>query len=865
MAVEYNRLETLVRKTLRARSGVFYSSYLAGRRVVRTVVNTFTGKHLGWVAWLQSVRWTGPVTLTIGGWAYERGSGSNAVRPTITVVLRHGKTRVEVLARHHYESEANVRARLVPVDYGHFGFTAVLDLAPLLENVDAGEWQVTLRVDSGDRKVTGPFRSRVRTTSAAQLTAHTVDTPHATGRVQLLPRWSADRGLTIAATRPAALEVSTSIAGRRLVTEVVTRGSEISHAVLVSPLGRFALAVRPLGESRFELSGDLPPCLPDGPTSAREPGEKEPDSSPETLGAVLPVLNHRLEVTDTAGAVSTVSSTLDDGDPDTQPQEALYAYAGPDGAWMLRDTPAMLLVDTVELQAEGRIGLRLEGRVLGDLTGARLMLTGPRIDIGSELSLDGERFTGFVPMLVRAWGGPELAPQTGRYVLRGQTAQGAWFRVAASASVIARAPRKFSCEWFKLRTGIAPGGRLAVQVGPPLGDKEIGEYQQAALKLKYHESVHRPIEAVYFETFGARAATCNPYALDREIARRYPELPRYWGVLDRSVAVPEGSIPVLKGTREWWEARSTCRYVIINEWIRQKFKHQPFQVVLQTWHGSMFKRIGADRPNFTRDSQLWLDLEKGKWDILLSQNEHSTAILRSAYDWDKPIWTEGYPRNDILVTGDREPIRELLRIRPDQTAVLYAPTWRDDHEEVLVDFLDLPDMARMLGDEYVILLRGHSRTLRAGDNVRVPGVIDVTSYPHTADIFLAADAMITDYSSVMFDFSVTGRPMIFFTPDLDQYRDMTRGVYFDLEELAPGPVAFTQDEVVAAIRTMAEDVPRYAERYAAWRERFNAHDDGHVSERVVDRLFALPKLSGERPAASIGETAKQAVRVQRRG
>ena len=144
-------------------------------------------------------------------------------------------------------------------------------------------------------------------------------------------------------------------------------------------------------------------------------------------------------------------------------------------------------------------------------------------------------------------------------------------------------------------------------------------------------------------------------------------------------------------------------------------------------------------------------------------------------------------------------------------------------------------------------------------------MIDVTSYPHTADVFLAADAMITDYSSVMFDFSVTGRPMIFFTPDLDKYRDATRGVYFDLQELAPGPVTFTQAEVLAAIRDLAADVPRFAERYAAWRERFNAHDDGHVSERVVERLFALPKLTGqERSVAGIEVTAKQAARVQRR-
>ena len=397
-----------------------------------------------------------------------------------------------------------------------------------------------------------------------------------------------------------------------------------------------------------------------------------------------------------------------------------------------------------------------------------------------------------------------------------------------------------SCTRF-IAAVISRTGRVTCLLSAPLEEKLVGDYQQARLKAEYHARTFEPQEAIYFESFNGRAATCNTYALDREVARRFPEMTRYWGVLDLSVAVPEGAVPVLKGTLEWWDARSTCRYVIINEWIRQKFRHQPFQVVLQTWHGSMFKRIGLDRPNFSKDEQHFLALERAKWDILLSQNAHSTGIFRSAYAWDKPIWEEGYPRNDAMSTSSGEAIRELLGIRPDQKAVLYAPTWRDDHEETMVDFLDLPEMARLLGDDYVLLLRGHSRTLRSGSNVRVPGVIDVTSYPHVTDLFLAADAMITDYSSVMFDYSVTGRPMIFFVPDLEKYRDKTRGVYFDLEELAPGPVLFTQDAVVAAVRALDAEAPGYAAKYAAWQQMFNAHDDGHSAERVIDRLFALPR------------------------
>jgi CDP-glycerol glycerophosphotransferase (TagB/SpsB family) len=181
--------------------------------------------------------------------------------------------------------------------------------------------------------------------------------------------------------------------------------------------------------------------------------------------------------------------------------------------------------------------------------------------------------------------------------------------------------------------------------------------------------------------------------------------------------------------------------------------------------------------------------------------------------------------------------------------ILYAPTWRDDVPG-LVTFLDLESLTAELGDDHVILLRGHSRTVGHGSSVRQRGVIDVTTYPSITDLFLAADAMVTDYSSVMFDFSVTRRPMIFFVPDLDAYRDELRGVYFDLASEAPGPVVVSQEEVVQAIRDM-EQVSPFAARYAAWVERFNTYDDGHSAERVVRRLLAdhPPDLPSDLPPA----------------
>jgi CDP-glycerol glycerophosphotransferase len=113
-------------------------------------------------------------------------------------------------------------------------------------------------------------------------------------------------------------------------------------------------------------------------------------------------------------------------------------------------------------------------------------------------------------------------------------------------------------------------------------------------------------------------------------------------------------------------------------------------------------------------------------------------------------------------------------------------------------------------------------------------VIDVTRFPDTSLLLLVADALVTDYSSVMFDFSVTGKPMYFLVPDMEHYRGELRGFYFDLAAHAPGPMVKTQDELVAAL---AADPAEYADRYARWRQKFNARDDGHAAERVVARIL----------------------------
>ena len=174
--------------------------------------------------------------------------------------------------------------------------------------------------------------------------------------------------------------------------------------------------------------------------------------------------------------------------------------------------------------------------------------------------------------------------------------------------------------------------------------------------------------------------------------------------------------------------------------------------------------------------------------------------------------------------------------------MLYAPTWRDDKyytrgKHKLDLNLDLRRMYEKLGDDHVLLVRRHPRVV---DSVPIVGedfVYDVSLYPEIMELFLITDVLITDYSSMMFDFANTGRPMLFFTYDLEGYRDNLRGFYFDFEETAPGPLLTESDDVIAALLDIDEVAERAGASYRSFVERFCPLDDGRAAARVVDQAF----------------------------
>ncbi|MCU1545864.1 MAG: hypothetical protein JWP30_964 [Homoserinimonas sp.] len=477
-----------------------------------------------------------------------------------------------------------------------------------------------------------------------------------------------------------------------------------------------------------------------------------------------------------------------------------------------------LVIDSVSIDSTTR-AINLGGPVTAS-TPTKLAFAGSRQKLSADITVNGQRWSASLSLLVSRWGGPELAAPSGRYKLQcGALAPG------TTLPPLTLIPEVSNVDFVG----------ATITLSAPLSPTERGDEQQARLEQVYRASTPQPLNAVFFESFYGNNVSCNPRAISDALAELHPDVDRYWSVTDASVSIPEGTIRLIEGSEEWWRIRAAARLIVVNDWLRNRYRRRRHQIVLQTWHGTPLKRIALGRPGIRLRPALATLRERSRWNIMLSQNAHSTQVFRRSYAFFGPIWQEGYPRDDVLVTGDRSVIRRRLGIADDVTVLLYAPTWRDDHPDQ-VDYLDVAKFTDQLGEKHVTLIRGHSRTLVPGSDVQADRVIDVTSYPDISELFLVADSLITDYSSVMFDYTVTGKPVFFYTPDLDHYRDQLRGFYFDLIADAPGPVARTLEELVQLVRATDAVRARYAPEYHAWQRRFNPKDDGRAAARVVQRL-----------------------------
>jgi CDP-glycerol glycerophosphotransferase len=350
---------------------------------------------------------------------------------------------------------------------------------------------------------------------------------------------------------------------------------------------------------------------------------------------------------------------------------------------------------------------------------------------------------------------------------------------------------------------------------------------------------------VFYNSFNGQFSD-SPRAIYEELVRRSASMEHAW-IADTG-AFPARVKTVAPYGVGYLREAGRAGYLVANRQLPNNFHKRAGATYLQTWHGTPLKRIGFDNDRW-REKPRGLDRiarDFAKWDFLVSQNPFSTEIFRRAFRFEGEILETGYPRNDVLRSPDaaatRARVREELGLEDGVRAVLYAPTWRDNvvDERGTVKFalaLDTERLEAALGRDHRLLLRLHymfaSKAVAGlGEFAR-----DVSGHSDIRELYLAADVLVTDYSSAMFDFAVTGKPMVFFPYDLDEYRDSVRGFYFDLEAEAPGPVCRTTHCVGDAISDLDRVHASYAAQYVRFRDRFCPHDDGAAAARVVDRVM----------------------------
>ncbi|WP_160725742.1 CDP-glycerol glycerophosphotransferase family protein [Bacillus sp. USDA818B3_A] len=361
---------------------------------------------------------------------------------------------------------------------------------------------------------------------------------------------------------------------------------------------------------------------------------------------------------------------------------------------------------------------------------------------------------------------------------------------------------------------------------------------------------------IIFESFLGKQYSDNPRAIYEYLREYYPNYQLLWSIDKKQKRrYLEDNIPFInRFSIKWLFVMPRANYWVINSRMPYWIKKPRHTIYLQTWHGTPLKKLAGDMDEIympgttTKRYKEAFYKEAQNWDYLISPNAYSTAIFERAFKYDRSkILETGYPRNDFLKQQNTksadDKIKDELGIPKHKKVILYAPTWRDNEYygigkykfSLKIDFEQLRDA---LGEECVILLRLHYLIANRVDISAYKNfVYDLSSYDDIRELYIISDLLITDYSSVFFDFLCLKRPIIFYTYDFETYRDHLRGFYFDLEKEAPGPLVKTMEQLVVAIQQAIKEGRQPSEAIIKFHQKFCHLEDGFSTKRVVKSVF----------------------------
>ena len=309
------------------------------------------------------------------------------------------------------------------------------------------------------------------------------------------------------------------------------------------------------------------------------------------------------------------------------------------------------------------------------------------------------------------------------------------------------------------------------------------------------------------------------------------------------------------GSKKYFELYATSKYWITNSRVPDTILKKKNQIYVQCWHGTPLKKLGFDievqggnAMNSLKDIRYKYQVDSKKYTYMVSPSKFCTEKYISAFNLkavgkEDIVIEKGYPRNDFLLNytdKDVKKIKKELKVPENKKVILYAPTWRDNQHTSGVGYtyktaVDFDKLKEELGDEYIILFRAHYFVANSFDFKKYKGfVYDVCNYDDINHLYVISDILITDYSSVFFDYSILKRPMLFYMYDLEEYQGTLRDFYFDINEL-PGPIIQEEKDLIKEIKKTEKF--KYDKKYKAFNDKYTYLDDGKASERVVKEIF----------------------------
>lgn len=367
-------------------------------------------------------------------------------------------------------------------------------------------------------------------------------------------------------------------------------------------------------------------------------------------------------------------------------------------------------------------------------------------------------------------------------------------------------------------------------------------------------------KSIIFESFMGRQYSCSPKAIYLELINnpKYKDYRFIWAFNKPGdfefLANNKNTIIVKYGSKKYYKEYSKCKYWITNSRIPEVIIKKKEQVYIQCWHGTPLKKLGFDievtggnAMNSIKDIQRKYLTDSKKYSYMVSPSRFCTEKFTSAFRLkDSSIIKEvGYPRNDFLINYKKTDvirIKKELKIPKDKKVILYAPTWRDNQHEAGLGYtyslnVDFDKLKKEFGKEYIILFRTHYFVANSIDLKKYKDfVINVSNYGDVNDLYIVSDILITDYSSVFFDFANLKRPIMFYMYDYEEYKNKLRDFYIGFNEL-PGPIVEKEEDLIKEIKQIDAYDKKYKEKYQKFNNKYNYLDDGNASKRLIEECI----------------------------